>query len=477
MNVSMRRLGLVGLTALAVCGFFAGRLQAQAIPIGAVPNPGLNPNPAVNPVAAVHDFGNVSALSHGLVMSPFSGMGPLNFGAGFGPLNSGGGYLGIGGGAFMGMGAGMGFRGGWGGSFNGGYGSLAASYANGGRGYNSLLGAYLGLGYGAIGSYYSGLNTAGLYGGLSAGFQGYLSGAASVTNANANYWRTIANARLIREQARQERLRTRRAMIEEADYERAHMPDPEKIRQAAIERELDRARNSPPLTEIWSGRALNSLLRHAIAQQGQGSKGPNVPLNEDTLNSINPTVGNTRGNIGLLVRDNGNLQWPQPLSGEMFKDAREDLSRRMRQAFSSGQRNRGPDESTVNDLQNDLKKLQGTLDANISALSPDQYNEGRRYLRDLNNTITALKDRNAVNLITGAWKPKGKNVAELVQHMRDKGLWFAPATPGDEPAYTSLYYALAAFDAGLPRSSGGSDSSDSRTNSGSGGSNGATNPR
>ena len=87
----------------------------------------------------------------------------------------------------------------------------------------------------------------------------------------------------------------------------------------------------------------------------------------------------------------------------------------------------------------------------IAALSPDQYVEARRYVRLLGNTITALKDHNVVNIINGTWALKVKNVAELVQHMRDKGLWFAPATLGDEPAYTVLYYALAAFDAGMPR--------------------------
>jgi len=35
-------------------------------------------------------------------------------------------------------------------------------------------------------------------------------------------------------------------------------------------------------------------------------------------------------------------------------------------------------------------------------------------------------------------------VAEMVKFMADKGLWFAPATPGDEPAYLALYHALAA---------------------------------
>ena len=35
-------------------------------------------------------------------------------------------------------------------------------------------------------------------------------------------------------------------------------------------------------------------------------------------------------------------------------------------------------------------------------------------------------------------------MAEMVKFIADKGLWFAPATPGDEPAYLALYHALAA---------------------------------
>jgi len=471
MNVSLRRFGLVVWTALAVFALVNAPAQAQRLPIGPVPNPGLNPNPAVNPVAAVHAFGNAAALGNGLVMSPFSGVGPLTFGGNYGPL----GMIGT---------TGLGIVG------TPGIGSLAASYANPALGYGSLLngGGGLGLAGTLLNSAAAGYGYG--YGYATYGtqwmmnpYQGYLSGAASVTDANANYWRTIANARLVRQQAIQESIRTRRAMIEEAEYERAHMPDPEKIRQRALERELDRARVSPPLTEIWSGRSLNALLRNAIAQQGQGARGPNVPISEDTLKSINPSAGDTRGNVGLL-KDNGKLQWPQPLLGEAFKDARQDLSRHMKQAVSSVQVNSSPDESTLRDLQVDLKKLQSELDANISALSPDQYVEARRYLRLLGNTITALKDRNVVNLFNGSWALKGKNVAELVQFMRDKGLWFAPATPGDESAYTSLYYALAAFEAGLPRSmntssdSGDSDSGNKgRTNSGGGGGNGGTNPR
>jgi hypothetical protein len=309
-------------------------------------------------------------------------------------------------------------------------------------------------------------------------YQGYLDGAANITNANAKYYQTIAQARMVREQAVQEHYRTRRAMMEQAEWEMAHRPDPEKIRQAALQRELDRARVSPPLTEISSGRSLNALLRNAIASQGQGVRSEvNPSLNEDTLKSINPTVGDTRGNGGLL-KDNGNLQWPQPLQGETFKEAREDLSRHLKQAVSTVRLSRSPNDSTLSDLQADLKKLHETLKDNASALSEDQQVEATRYLRLLNNTIAALKDRNVVNLFNGTWTLRGKNVAELVKFMRDTGLWFAAATPGDEAAYTALYHALAAFDAGMPRPAHSSESSSgsARSGNGHGDNNGATNP-
>jgi hypothetical protein len=450
MNVLMRHFGRVVLTAAVVLGLASAPVQAQPLPMVPAPNPGLGQ------AAAVARLGNAAVLGRGLVQSPFSGGGPLNFGQNFGPISTAGG-LGrmanpVGFGSLNRIGSPLGF------------GSLAASPL----GYAALAGAGLGYGYGG----YGGFGTQWMQN----PYEGYLSGAASVTKANAQYEMTIQQARLVREQATQEHYRTRRAMMEQAEYEWAHRPDPEKIRQAALQRELDIARVSPPLTDVWSGHSLNVLLRNLIAQQGQGERGPNVPLNEDNLKSINLTAGDTRGNVGLL-KDNGNLQWPPTLQGEAFKEAREDLNRHMKQAFRTVQLNRNPDESTLSDLQADLKKLQETLDAAINTLSPDQSVEAQRYVRLVGNTITALRDPNVSNYVNGAWTPRGKNVAELVQFMRDKGLWFAPATDSDRAAYTSLYYALAAFDAGMPRTTHTRDSSESSRSGGNGGSGDAGNPR
>jgi hypothetical protein len=422
----MRRCGAVLLGVLLSVGPWSTQADAQ---IAGVLGQAIQTQAGLNAAALQHPFAAFAGYRFGTgVGGNFGALQGMNRGLGYGAMmNNGFGYLGGGGG--------YGYLGG---------GSLA----------NNIAGAYIGLGYGALGAYYSGMNTAGLYSGLSGGYQGYLTGAASITNANANYWLTISQARLTRQEALRSAIQTRRAMIEQAEYERAHMPDPEKIRQDQLRRELDRARVSPPMTEVWSGNSLNVLLRNLITQQGQGVRGPNVSLSEDTLKSINLTAGDTRGNVGLL-KEQGNLQWPQPLQSAPFKEAREDLTRRLKQAVDTvSVGNKTPDPSTLSDLTADLKRLEETLDANVSELSPDQFTEARRYLRLVNNAVTALKSPDVANWFNGSRTAKSKNVAELVKFMADKGLWFAPAAPSDEPAYLALYHALAAYDAATARAAG-----------------------
>jgi hypothetical protein len=422
MRDSMRRFGagFVGVAVLLAFGH-------QAV-VGQQPAPAANPNVYVNPFATPGRFANTAALGQSLTAPAAGRLGYSSLAPGtYAPAT--------------------------------GYGSLAASYANPSLGYGSLMNSSSNNnnnnGYGGYGLY-----GYGMYGTqwMMNPYQGYLSGAADITRANAEYYQTIQQAKLMRQEAIRSSIQTRRAMIEEAEWERAHMPDPEKIRQQALERELDRSRHSPPLTDIWSARAPNALLRHLIAQQGQGARGPNVPLSDETLDHINLTVGDSRGNVGLL-KDSGNLQWPLPLQGEAFKDWRENLNLLMRTAYKSVNSGTTPNDSTISDLRANLKRMQAALETNVDRLSPDEYIQANRYLRYVKNTITALKDPNVVNYFNRNWKPNVRNVAELVQFMREKGLWFAPASPKDEAAYVSLYNALASFDSGMQRlASTGSDS-------------------
>jgi hypothetical protein len=403
MYIPLRRsLGMV-LGILALFGPLSVKVQAQfAAPVG------LGLNPYVNPMAG--GFGGWSV-------------------SGFAGWNAGG----------------------FGGGFNGlGYGNLLPGGMGGYGGYtgglesNALAGAGFGYGYG----YGFGLSNTQW---MMNPYQGYLQGAADITRANAQYYQTLQQAKLTRQEAIRSSLETRRAMIEEAEWERQHMPDPEKIRQRTLQRELTTARASPPPTDIYSGRALNALLRHLITQIGDGAKGPRIPIGEDVTKHVNVKVGDSVGNVSLL-KNKGELDWPEALQGSIFKDAREQINALIQRAHRSVDSGNTPDASTLNDLQAQYRKLRETLRNNVSELKPDEYIEAKRYVDELGQTVKGLQDPNVVHQFSDDWKPKkARFVHELVQHMRDKGLLFAPASDEDQAAYMSLYHALAAFDAGMTR--------------------------
>jgi hypothetical protein len=334
---------------------------------------------------------------------------------------------------------------GYGNLWNGGFGPGMGA---GGIADNLLGGAAFGAGYGfgfGLGNTQWMMNP----------YQGYLQGAADITRSQAEYYQTIQQAKLTRQEAIRSSLETRRAMIEEAEWERAHMPDPEKIRQEAIQRELTRARVSPPLNDVWSARALNALLRHLITLQGDGVRGPKIPLNEDIVNHLNVKVGDSAGNVGMLKK-NGDLEWPESLLGGAFKEGRERINTLIHTAHRSVASGKNPDPATLNDLQDQFRLLRDTLDNNVSELKPDEYIEAKNFLRQIGSTITALKDPDIGKQFNDDLKPKARSVHDLVKYMRDKGLMFAPAvTDQDQAAYVALYHALAAFDAGMERNTGG----------------------
>jgi hypothetical protein len=289
-------------------------------------------------------------------------------------------------------------------------------------------------------------------------FYGYMKGVADITTANAEYWKTIQEARLLREQSYRSALETRRKIIEEADWERGEWLkriDPETNRQREQEVALDRARHDPPLTEILSARALNDLFRHLSKMQGRGERGPNVPLDQDLLKGVNLTGQDSRANIGLL-KDDGKLQWPLPLEGSEFADSRDHMNKLIADAVNVAKFGNAVDPGKIKDMRAEMGRLNASLLNDINEMSPSQYIEAKRYLNLLEDAVWALQDPKAGNYFNQNWLAKGKNVAELVKYMSEKGLRFAPATPGDADAYRALYHALQAFDANMASVASGS---------------------
>src|SRR5579871_703062 len=161
MWVSLRRLsaGVVGVVALWAAAEQAAWSQPAGLP---APQGVPNQNIYANPQATAGRFANTAVLGKGLAGVP--GTAATGYGSLLPGINP---------------------------QAPGGYGTLSASYANPGGGYGSLNNA--GYGGGAPAGF-------GMYGGYGLGYgtqwmmnpyEGYLRGAADVTNANAQYQLTI----------------------------------------------------------------------------------------------------------------------------------------------------------------------------------------------------------------------------------------------------------------------------------------------
>jgi hypothetical protein len=221
----------------------------------------------------------------------------------------------------------------------------------------------------------------------------------------------------------------------------------EEERQRSQREQLSRSLHNPPVNEIWSGKALNDILadlRPFVLQSDPAGLRPFlVPLDDDGLQHINVTRG--AGNIGLL-RNQGRLTWPVALRGTTFQVERERLTAQaleaVRQAKSYGQ----VDAGTLLQMAADLESLDQRLAQMVRDVSPLLYIEAKTFLQHFADAVTALRQEDVRNHFTGRYAFRSRNVPDLVRHLMEQGLQFAPALPGDKAAYTVLHETLATYD-------------------------------
>src|SRR5262249_56644937 len=116
------------------------------------------------------------------------------------------------------------------------------------------------------------------------------------------------------------------------------------------------------------------------------------------------------------------------------------------------QAKRGPvDADLLVQLRDDLKGLDGLLTDDIKQLPPSTYIQANRYLKELGAALQVLERNDVARYVDGtlALDPaRIKTVPDLIAFMQEKGVTFAAAAGGDEPAYLALQRALASCDAG-----------------------------
>jgi hypothetical protein len=284
------------------------------------------------------------------------------------------------------------------------------------------------------------------YGGYSSDPYGsYLRGAAEVIRAQAQFMVGQQEGAKLRQEVRQARFETRRKELEQWLWERERLPTPEDERQRRQREELRRSLNDPPITEIWSAKALNDLLAHA---QKIDARVPSDPLNQERLARIHVTSGKYGGNLGLLKE--GRPTWPSLLSWEMFRPARSALDPLIAEALIQARQGE-VDAELLKAIHGKAQDLHQQLVASAYAAgnearwTPIMYVDAKHFLDQLDKALIALQQPNVKDYLTGKYAAQGKTVADLVRYLKENGLRIAPATPGSEEAYTALHLSLAKY--------------------------------
>jgi hypothetical protein len=198
----------------------------------------------------------------------------------------------------------------------------------------------------------------------------------------------------------------------------------------------------PPLVEIYSGRALNTLLKDL------SGAGPTALLSRtsrtlalDVLAHINLRPADVDGGNPALLKHADHLPWPIALLGDEYRLSRQTISSLLAQGIRQARIGR-IDPQALNDLQAALDAMRKQLSTRATDANAKDYVQAVRFLYELSDAASALEYPDADRLTDPTLFSKAMTVSELAAYMAGKRLTFAAAVPGDEAAYDRLYQAL-----------------------------------
>jgi hypothetical protein len=277
-----------------------------------------------------------------------------------------------------------------------------------------------------------------------------MSGLAQVYNSLGQYQIDSAQAQLVQDQVRQSKLTTRQQIYDQYRYEKAMTPTPEDLREKERANSLRRARNDPPPAEIWSGAAMNYLLKDILDAEGRaGLCGPVIPLNADYVKRLNFSTGTTTGSA-TMIQEGQQLQWPPVLQNDPFGKQRDLIESLLPQAIEVCKQGGGKNDP-LNKILTALGQMRKALDAEVENISADEWIGGSRFINQLRESAKMLQAPNAANFFNGQWSAKGSTVGDLIHDMGSKGLKFAACAEGDENIYNVIYRQMVNYDANLGR--------------------------
>ncbi len=182
----------------------------------------------------------------------------------------------------------------------------------------------------------------------------------------------------------------------------------------------------------------------------------NIPLSADDRHQIRVSEGKVAGGGSLVFRvDKAQVletQWPMTLLEERFDVRRDAFEEARESALGDLKIVKEVTRDSRTRLMNAVDQLTAELTAYLrerrKSLSPRdllEYVEAVGFLRSLDKSTYRLIKTQGTAAFDESYRFQGKNVGELLQHLVQKGLEFAPAEPGGEVVYRKVYDCMRTF--------------------------------
>jgi hypothetical protein len=278
-----------------------------------------------------------------------------------------------------------------------------------------------------------------------------LSGSADVSRAYGDVIVQQENARILREKANQAKIETKRKAFDQMMYERENTPTYTEELTKEKGQILNRMMNFPTPGEIANGRALNTMLPYLQSLSLQGTQGPPVPIAQSLVNQLNIAGGTGSGTSVGMLRDGGHVEWPIGLMGPQQKNLDKLLPEAVN-ATASGRLT----PKLMKEVRTEMTAMRQRMRTQLQKeeIETSSYLQAIEFYNSLESSVNALQRPDARKQLGGGFSPRARNVQELIDFMTDNGLRFAPASPGDEPAYRAVHDAFVRY-ARIAQSSGG----------------------
>ncbi|MSU77096.1 MAG: hypothetical protein EXS16_03260 [Gemmataceae bacterium] len=268
-------------------------------------------------------------------------------------------------------------------------------------------------------------------------------GQADLLRAYGSTVNSSEQARILRKQALQARLDTKKKAFEIEAYIKANTPTAAQERERIEKLTLKRMQTASLPGEISRGKAVNYLVNDLRKHLKNKTTIEPIVLTETVLGHLNVT----KNHVGLgILRDNGRVTWPTALTEKLTLEQQRTWDRVL-QAAVMNTYNGKADVPAVRDQQAQFKEMRRELIDRANEISTAHYSEARRFLNEVIQAQTALEKGEAV------WQAKyqhfiggRKPIQDVVEFLIDNALNVGPAGPTDESEYRAIYAAVANFD-------------------------------